>query len=94
MSSMNSTWKIVFKIARCVLLVALLVVLLPVVLFLVIGVLILVPKGHVGGTFWGTALANAATGLWHRVFGPPRVRIHRPYFRRGLPRRGQPTSFL
>ena len=93
MSSMNSTWRIVFKIARWVLLMALLIMLLPIALFLVIGVFILVPKGRVWGTFWGSALGNAATGLWHKVFGAPLVRIDRPHFRRDVGRRGRFNNY-
>ena len=79
----DRSWRTTFRIARWALLVAVLVILLPVFLFFGVAVLILVPKGRIWGTFWGTVFANGATGLWHKIFGPPRVQIHHPRVRNG-----------
>jgi hypothetical protein len=93
MSNSNRTWRIVVRLARWLTLITLLLVLAPILLFLGISILILAPKGRVWGTFWGTTLANATTGLWHKVFGPPRVRIHRPHGRNAFARIGRSNAW-
>jgi hypothetical protein len=87
MSSLSPAWNNVLRVARWFLLAALVVTLLPVLLAFGLGILILAPKGRIWGTFWGNIFANGATGLWHKVFGSPRVRIHRPRLQTGNVRR-------
>ena len=78
MPDSNDIWRIACKVARWCVLVVFVIAMSPVLLFLAVGILFLAPKGRVWGTCWGTVFANAATGAWHKTFGPPWVRIHNP----------------
>jgi len=79
MPKANHTWKIACKVARWAILTALLLTLLPVLLFLVVGVFIFVPKGRTWSGYWGHTLAEGTRAVWHWIFGPPKVQIHRPH---------------
>ncbi|MBE0541002.1 MAG: hypothetical protein IH623_06430 [Verrucomicrobia bacterium] len=78
--------RIAFRVARWVLMAALVLTLMPLLLLIVLGIWLLSPKGRVWTSYWGHVLANATTGVWHWMFGPPKVKIHRSHNRRGLRR--------
>ena len=87
MSNLSSFWRITFNVGRWLTMVALLVVFLPILITLLMIVFMLIPKGRIWSNFWGHSLAEAARGVWHWFFGPPKVRIHYPYHRSGPNRR-------
>jgi hypothetical protein len=86
MYNSNQVWRTVFKVTRWFMLTALLLTVVPMLLLLVLGILILVPKGRTWSSYWGSTLAGGTRAVWHWIFGPPRVRIRRPQFRPPLPR--------
>lgn len=89
MFSSGDMWKIAFKVARWGTLTALLLTLLPMLGLLVLGIFILVPKGRTWSGYWGHTLAEGTKAVWHWIFGPPKVRIHRGSRRKFLNRRGR-----
>lgn len=77
MFSSGDLWKIAFKVARWVTLTALLLTVLPMLALLFLGIFILVPKSRTWSGYWGHTLAEGTKAVWHWIFGPPKVRIHR-----------------
>lgn len=80
MFSSSRTWRAMFKVARWLTFTALLLTLVPMFLLLLLGIVILVPKGRTWSSYWGNTLAEGTLAVWHWAFGPPRVRISRPGF--------------
>jgi hypothetical protein len=93
MLNSGDTWKIAFKVARWVTLTALLLTVLPMLALLFLGIFILVPKGRTWSGYWGHTLAEGTRAIWHWIFGPPKVRIHRPPHRHALNRRRRFTNW-
>lgn len=92
MYNSNNSWITVFTVARWLALTALLLTLVPMLLLLVLGVLILVPKGRTWSSYWGSTLASGTRAVWHWLFGPPRVRIHPSVLRPRHSRRRWPAG--
>jgi hypothetical protein len=78
---------IALRVARVVLLATLMLMLLPLLLLLVAGVWLLTPKGRIWSNYWGHTLAEGTKAVWHWIFGPPKVRIHRQPRRNAVNRR-------
>jgi hypothetical protein len=83
----HQPWDFALRVARWMLLAMLLLMLLPFVLLLLAAIWLLTPKGRIWSNYWGHTLAEGTKAMWHWIFGPPKVRIHRPH-RRGGPYRG------
>jgi hypothetical protein len=80
---------IMLGIARWILLAMLALTLLPLLLLLLAGIWLLTPKGRIWSSYWGHILAEGTKAVWHWIFGPPKVRIHRPRQHNGFNQRKQ-----
>lgn len=81
MFSLRWSWNLACRIARWLMVATLIVFFAPIAICFLIAIFAFLPKGHVWANYWGHLLAEGTKGIWYSIFGPQRVRIHRPHRR-------------